>query len=413
MDLKNFMVGNDEKTIDQINTIANSPAYKDSKIRIMADAHSGIGAVIGSTMTFTDKICPATVGVDISCRVTAFNLPYVGHFDEVELKRLDKVIHNVVPTGFNVNDRERKLSVFFPYEKIRCWDSLKNHDRLRRSMGTLGGSNHYIELDWDEDTLSAWLVIHSGSRNLGKQIAEYYQEKAIAVRDRRIETRKRICEDTIRSLRELGQFDLIQHEIDIRNRDIAEEPENDLCYLTGADLEDYLHDAKLCDEWSFNNHATMFEAIARGMNWPGFEYYSSSENAEFRLITCTHNYVDVNNKIVRKGAISAQKDELGLIPLNMRDGILVVRGKGNPDYNYSLPHGAGRIMSRGEACREIRLADFQEAMEGIYTSSIGESTLDESPMVYKDTNAIIAAIGDNAEIIGHWKPLYNFKNHKE
>lgn len=412
-DIKNFMVGNDQKTIDQINELANSPAFKNSKIRIMADAHSGIGAVIGSTFTFTDKICPSTVGVDISCRVSAFNLPYEGTFNEQELACLDKVVNNVVPTGFNVRKKECKFSQNFPYENLRCWDFLKNKDRLRKSMGSLGGNNHYIELDWDEDTRSAWLVIHSGSRNLGKQIAEYYQAKAIAARDHRIDIRNRLCKTAIHGWKELGQFDLIQHEIDMRDKDINAEPVNDLCYLIGDDLDDYLHDAKLCNDWSYLNHVVMFNAIARGMNWSSFENYSDKNNAEFRYITCIHNYVDVDNKIIRKGAISAQKDEFGLIPLNMRDGILIVKGKGNEDYNYSAPHGAGRIMSRKAAKEDLSMTEFQETMEGIYSSSIRISTLDEAPMAYKSSDDIIAAISNTVEIVGHMKPLYNFKDHSK
>lgn len=366
--LKSYMVGYDEKTVEQIETIANSPAYQESKIRIMPDAHAGKGSCVGFTATFEDKICPNTVGVDIACRVSLFDLTFANReWDKRDLVQFDNVVNRVVPAGFSVRGKEHKLSLDFPYEDLRCWNELRNHTHLRKSLGTLGGGNHYIELDKDERG-NVWLSVHCGSRNLGKQVAEYYQAKAITARDARL---------------------------------VKMWVADDLCYIEGQDLEDYLNDMKLCNEWSFRNHMAIYDAIAEEFGLP----------ATCDYITCIHNYVDVDNKLIRKGAISANAGEYGIIPLNMRDGLLVVQGRGNEDWNNSLPHGAGRILSRGAAKKELDLLEFENTMEGIYSTSIGFSTLDEAPMAYKPADEIIAAIGDNARIVGHLMPIYNFKAH--
>ena len=394
-DVKNFMVGFDTTTVDQINKFANSIAYRDSKIRIMPDAHAGKGAVIGSTMTYSDKIVPATVGVDIACRVTAFN---VGSLTNLDLYKLDEICRNRIPTGSSVRQNEHEDSLIFPYESLYCWENLKNHDRLRKSMGTLGGGNHYIELDRDKEKNEYWLVIHSGSRNLGKQVAEYYQDLALEERENRIQNIKKYLKDDITYLRKTDAVNLIQKVIDISKSLINAEPSDDLCYITGENMNHYLHDMRICNNFSFHSHMVIFKEIANNMNWDSTQH-----------ITCIHNYVDVDHNIIRKGAIAGYGGQMGLIPLNMRDGILVVKALGNQDWNCSLPHGAGRIMSRGQAHKKISLKDFQTAMKGIVSSSVVKSTLDESPMAYKDAQAIIDAIRPNAKILIHMYPVWNFK----
>lgn len=396
-DVKNYMVGSDQNTLDQIDSFVNSVAYQNSKIRIMPDAHAGKGAVVGSTITFSDKIVPATVGVDIACRVSAFRIDS----SNIDLGYLDQVVNEVIPSGFSVRSVEHELSIDFPYEDIYCWENLCNHDRLRKSMGTLGGGNHYIELDYEENTNQYWLVIHCGSRNLGKQIAEYYQNIALEKRDSRIKAYNEAKNNEIAHLRDIKRFDFIMETISYWQEVINSEPSDDLCYIEGDDLNNYLHDMQICNDFSYKSHLAIYREIANLMGW-SFDPFK---------ISCIHNYVDVEHRIIRKGAIEGYEGKVGLIPLNMRDGILIVRSLGNEDWNCSLPHGAGRVMSRGEARRHLSLDDFCASMEGIVTSSVNADTIDEAPAVYKDASAIIEAITPNAQIISHMRPLWNFKAH--
>lgn len=394
-DVKNYMVGNDQKTIDQIYEFAASPAYCDSKIRIMPDAHAGKGAVVGSTIEFKDKIVPGTIGVDIACRVSAFLV----NSDVIDYEYLDQICREHIPTGFNIRSVEHELSIDFPYEDLYCWEYLQNHDRLRKSMGTLGGGNHYLELDYNSEYNQYWFVIHCGSRNLGKQIAEYYQQIAIDRRNERIEQHRLHQKMGISIFRAINRVDQIQEWIELCREIIAAEPQDDLCYLEGEDMEHYLHDMKICNKFSYRSHMAIYREVAKYMGW--------ASNPQ--KITCIHNYVDVDHHIIRKGAIEGYKGQVGLIPLNMRDGILIVRSFGNEDWNCSLPHGAGRVMSRGEARKNLRLEDFEMAMKGISSSSVVTETIDEAPMVYKDAEAIIEAIAPNAQIIAHMYPVWNFK----
>lgn len=256
--------------------------------------------------------------------------------------------------------------------------------------------NHYIAVEGNDE--NKYLAIHCGSRNLGLRVANYYQERAIAARDARKKEIYDRYEQMIAEKREKGYFDAIQQLIEIRNTEIAAEPIDDLCYIEGQDMDDYLHDMDMLRQWSYLNHVTISQMIAQNCGW---EY-----SAE---ISSIHNYVDTEHKIIRKGAISAYEEELGIIPLNMRDGSLIVEGKGNEKWNCSLPHGAGRILSRSEARRILDLADYEKSMEGIYTTSVCSSTIDEAPDAYKPAELIEQAIGDNAEIIEHIYPIYNFK----
>ena len=389
----NYAVCGNDTLDEQLKTIRESEAYREQDIAIMCDAHAGKGAVVGFTSTYDDKIVPCTVGVDIACRVSLFRID-----GEIDLDVLDKAIHEYVPSGNSIRQNEPIESQQFPYEELRCWNAIKDgEERYRKSMGTLGSGNHMIELDRSKNG-DNWLLIHCGSRNLGLRVANYYQELAIAARDARKKEIYDRYEQVIAEKREKGYFDAIQQLIEIRKTEIAAEPIDDLCYIEGQDMEDYLHDMDMLRKWSYLNHCTIASFIAMVTGWSYPEGISS-----------IHNYVDTEHKIVRKGAIAAYEGGLGIIPLNMRDGSLIVRGKGNPDWNCSLPHGAGRILSRGEARRSLDLADYEKSMEGIYTPSVCSSTIDEAPDAYKPAELIEQAIGDNAEIIEHIYPIYNFK----
>lgn len=388
----NYAVCGSETLDEQLNIIRNSEAYREQDIAIMPDAHAGKGAVVGFSSTYDDKIVPYTVGVDIACRVTLFRI--VG---DIDLDALDRAIHNHIPSGNSIRQTEVFGSQYFSYEKLRCWDGIKDgEERYRKSMGTLGGGNHYIAVEGNNE--NKYLAVHCGSRNLGLRVANYYQDKAIAARDARKKEIYDRYEQMIVEKREKGYFDAIQQLIEIRNTEIAAEPIDDLCHIEGQDMDDYLHDMDMLRQWSYLNHVTISQVIAQNCGW---EY-----SAE---ISSIHNYVDTEHKIIRKGAISAYEGEFGIIPLNMRDGSLIVEGKGNENWNCSLPHGAGRILSRSEARRTLDLADYEQSMQGIYTTSVCASTIDEAPDAYKPAELIERAIVDNAEIIEHIYPIYNFK----
>ena len=388
----NYAVCGNDTLDEQLKVICESEAYREQDIAIMPDAHAGKGAVVGFTSTYDDKIVPCTVGVDIACRVSLFRID-----GEIDLDVLDKAIHEHVPSGNSIRQTEVLGSQYFSYEKLRCWDGIKDgEERYRKSMGTLGGGNHYIAVEGNDE--NKYLAIHCGSRNLGLRVANYYQDKAIAARDARKKEIYDRYEQMIAEKREKGYFDAIQQLIEIRKTEIAAEPIDDLCYIEGQDMDDYLHDMDMLRQWSYLNHVTISQVIAQNCGW---EY-----SAE---ISSIHNYVDTEHKIIRKGAISAYEGELGIIPLNMRDGSLIVEGKGDKNWNCSLPHGAGRILSRSEARRTLDLADYKKSMEGIYTTSVCSSTIDEAPNAYKPAELIEQAIGDNAEIIEHIRPIYNFK----
>ena len=391
----NYTVDNINEMAEEINYLRRYSIYRNSDIALMPDAHKGKAhASVGFVATYKDKIIPATCGVDIACRVSAYHI----YADDIDFEQLDKVIHERVPSGHSIRSVEHELSVKFPYDELRCWNAIKdNEERYRKSMGTLGQGNHMIEVDQSHDG-TCYLIIHTGSRNLGVMVANYYQSKGIAARDQRIKDIYDRYEQAIAVEREEGHFDQIQSLLDGRKVEILSQPENDLCYIEGQDMEDYLHDMDMLRFWSFDNHQVIAYEIFNGMGWDMFEHFSS-----------IHNYVDTENHIIRKGAIAAYEGQLGIIPLNMASGSLIVRGKGNEDYLCSAPHGAGRVMSRKAARLNIDMADYQKAMEGIYTTSVCNDTLDEAPQSYKDAGAIIAAIQPTVDIIEHVRPRYNFK----
>ena len=394
-DLKIFTNNIEEEARNQIDELLEQEAFKDSKIRIMPDVHAGKGCVIGFTGDLGNKVIPAVTGVDIGCGMLCVELGKI----DLDLVKLDKIIREYVPSGMNVH-QEQKYK-FLEFEDLYCKNELKNKDNwLEKSLGTLGGGNHFIEVDVDEDD-NKYLVIHTGSRNLGKQVAEIYQEKAIkycSYEKEAKEERERI----IIEYKEQGREKEIQAaliEVANKYKDKTKLPK-DLCYLEGDLREDYLHDMKICQQFAtFNRETIAGEIIARMGLMLCVENY-------FHTI---HNYISFEDNIVRKGAISAKKGERVLIPMNMRDGCIIGIGKGNKDWNESAPHGAGRIMSRAKVKENIKLEDFENSMKGIYTTSVNEETIDESPFAYKPMQEIIDYIGDTVEIEKIIKPIYNFK----
>lgn len=393
MNLKIFTKNIEEQAINQINELLKQEAFKNSKVRIMPDVHAGKGCVIGFTGNLGEKVIPNIVGVDIGCGMLCVEL---GNID-LDLERLDKIIREYVPSGMNVHENQRYE--FLELEQLYCYKLLKNKDNwLEKSMGTLGGGNHFIEIDADKEN-NKYLVIHTGSRNLGKQIAEIYQDKAIKYcsyeKEMNIEKK-----NIIKEYKEQGREKEIQNKlVEISNKYSGKTKlPKDLCYLEGDLREYYLHDMKICQEFAKYNRRYIASIILEQMNIMHYEWFES-----------VHNYIGFEDNIVRKGAISARKGEKVIIPMNMRDGCIIGIGKGNDDWNQSAPHGAGRIMSRMKARENINMEDYIKSMDGIYSTSINEDTIDESPMVYKPMQEIIDNIGYTVDIIKIIKPIYNFK----
>ena len=408
-DLKIFTDNIEKEAIDQINTLLEQPAFADCKIRIMPDVHAGAGCVIGFTADLGDKVIPNIVGVDIGCGMLTVELggidtgingktdsSIVDYVTDIDYEKLDNVIRTCIPSGRNVHE---EINYIFPELKnLRCYNKLKNIDWLERSMGTLGGGNHFIEIDEGFEGRK-YLVIHTGSRNLGKQVADYYQNLAVELmigRDKLAYERDRL----IAEYKDQGRSSEIQDAIkELRNtwRKKTNDIPKELCYLTGKYRDDYIYDMKICQRFAKQNRLMIALKIMLSMGWYSIDLFET-----------VHNYIDESN-MIRKGAISAKKGEKVLIPINMRDGSLLCVGKGNEDWNCSAPHGAGRIMSRNKARESISMETFRESMTGIYTTSVCESTIDESPMVYKPMDEIINNIKDTVDILDVLKPVYNFK----
>ena len=389
----NFAVSNYDEMEEELTFLRKNSIYNESDIAIMPDAHRGKAhASVGFTATYDDKIIPNTCGVDLCCRVSLFRID-----GEIDLDILDKAIHEHVPSGNSIRQNEPIESRQFPYEELRCWDAIKDgEERYRKSMGTLGSGNHAIWVEGNNNIY--YLGIHCGTRGLGLNVANYYQELAIATRDARKKEIYDRYEQAITVEREKGHFDQIQSLLDGRKVEILSQPENDLCYIEGRDMENYLYDMDMLRDWSFLNHQVIAYEIFGNMGWDMFEHFSS-----------IHNYVDTDAHIIRKGAIAAYEGELGIIPLNMRDGSLIVRGKSNENYLCSAPHGAGRIMSRSVARKSLALEDYEKQMDGIYTTSVCSATIDEAPDAYKPAELIEQAVEDTVEIVEHIRPIYNFK----
>lgn len=425
---KVFASAIDEETIGQIQELCNQSWAKDTKIAIMPDCHAGKGCTIGTTMTIVDKVCPNLVGVDIGCGMLTIELPK--ELNDLSLEKLDAFISSSIPAGFSINEKRcyNPLRSGLKFEKLKCHSMLENKQELEKAVGSLGGGNHFIEIDKDDEG-NLYLVIHTGSHNLGKQVADIYQKIAFKDCSKQKERRKNERELLISSLINLGKAQEIEAELKRFDASYQEEIkiQKDLCYLEGYHMADYLHDMDLCQRFAQLNRKT----IALGILEHLFKEKYNSKNAtvwvetdksdcgyedenvdiRFNAFETIHNYINRDDHILRKGAISAKENETILIPINMRDGAIIAIGKGNPEYNYSGPHGAGRLMSRSEAKDKISMEEFQESMKGIYSTSVIESTLDESPMSYKSLEDILDNISESIEIIKRIKPIYNFKAH--
>jgi len=381
----------EDGAIEQIRRMCDYALTEGSKIRIMPDVHAGKGCTIGTTMTITDKACPNIVGVDIGCGM------YTVKIDEKELDfaKIDEACH-YIPSGMNVWEGRKE---HFDMTGLKCYRYLKDSRRLERSLGTLGGGNHFIEIDKASDG-TLYLVIHSGSRNLGKQVAEYYQQLAIDLHMGKEDYFKK-RDEIITTYKAEGRRGEIQTALtELKNSFETQDLliPNDICWLYGTFLDDYLHDVEVCQKFAKRSRELMAETL--------FERTGLTAGESFHTI---HNYIDTDEMILRKGAIAAHKGEKILIPINMRDGVVLATGKGNPEWNYSAPHGAGRLMSRSQAKENLSMEDYRAAMEGIYTTSVNEKTLDEAPMAYKSLEDIIDVIKDSVDIIDIMKPVYNFK----
>ena len=356
-----------------------------SNIRIMPDTHAGAGCTIGTTMTVSDKVVPNLVGVDIGCGMLVVKLLQ----KEIDFSQLDEVIRKYIPSGFSVREKEHSLAKSINIDKLRCIKHIKL-DRVPLSVGTLGGGNHFIEINRDSSN-SLYLVIHSGSRNLGKQVAEYYQDVAF----KSLLSKHKDTSGIIKKLKSDGKHSEIESTI---KKLAIGKTDKALAYLEGTNFNDYIHDMKIVQNFATLNRKAMADEVLRNM--------SLSEVSSFTTI---HNYIDTDNMILRKGAISAKLDEVVLIPINMRDGSLLCKGRGMQDWNYSAPHGAGRIMSRSQAKKLVSLNEYKESMTDVWTTSVNEHTLDESPMVYKPIEEILENIKESVDMLDILKPLYNFK----
>lgn len=390
-DLKIFAKTLESKAKDQIDLLCAQSAFKDAKIRIMPDVHAGAGCVIGFTADLGDKVIPNIVGVDIGCGMLATKIK---GDQRPDLSRLDAVIKEVVPAGRNANDHKTST---MDLRELICFKKLINADWIDASMGTLGGGNHFIELDESSDG-GHWLVIHTGSRNVGKQVAEIYQDIAISDCSFESECNKEVA-DAIARLKASGNQKLIHSEISKIKQKYAGRTKlpRELCYVEGDHRNQYLSDMRFAQKWAVLNREMIADKIFKAMGW-------EKEN-QFCTI---HNYIDDFN-MIRKGSIAAKKGERVIIPLNMRDGSIIAVGKGNEDWNYSAPHGAGRLMSRTQARATLKLGDFTKTMNGIYTTTANEETIDEAPMAYKDASEILSLIEPTVEVKDIIKPIYNFK----
>lgn len=379
----------EDKAAEQIKLVCDQEAFANCTIRIMPDVHAGKGCTIGTTMTITDKIVPGMVGVDIGCGMETVRLDAAS----VNFERLDEVVHNDIPSGFDVRKIPHKYADEIDLSQLRCVSHV-NIDRAYRSIGTLGGGNHFIEFAQAE-TGEIYMVVHSGSRHLGCEVADYYQTEGY---NALCGCAQHQLNEIISRLKAEGRQKEIQSTISRLKARAAISMPKDLAYVEGALFEDYIHDMKIMQRFAVLNRQAMVDTILAGMHLSAVEEF-----------TTIHNYIDTETMILRKGAVSAKAGEKLLVPINMRDGSLICVGKGNPNWNHSAPHGAGRLMSRSRAFHELSMEQYKAEMSGIYSTCVMQETLDESPMAYKPIDEIIAQIEPTAEILARIKPLYNFK----
>ena len=389
MNLKIFTDNVEEKALQQIHTLCEHPAFSDCKVRIMPDVHAGAGCVIGFTADLGNKVIPNVVGVDIGCGMLTVCL---GNID-IDFDKLDSVIRENVPSGMQVHE---SVQADVGSIGLKCVQSLRNVDWLNRSLGTLGGGNHFIEIDEDDEG-NKYLVIHTGSRNLGKQVCDYYQNLAVSNLIGKNKLQNEISE-LVKEYKKNGRDSEIENAIKKMKSERKEyNIPKELCYLIGVDREDYLNDMRICQMFAELNRYRIAKAITDNMGWEMLDLFET-----------VHNYIGDDN-IVRKGAIAAYKGQRVLIPMNMRDGCIIGIGKGNEDWDFSAPHGAGRIMSRNAARENISMEEYKNSMKDIYSTCVNKSTIDESPMAYKPMEEIVENIKDAVEIERIIKPIYNFK----
>ena len=383
---KVFALKIDDETNKQVKELLDQEFTKDSRIAIMPDCHAGAGCVIGTTMTIKDKIVPFLVGVDVGCGMLVAKFAK----DNLSLKDLDDFIHENIPAGMNVNDEAYEFKTRL--EDLKCWNKLKNHSYLKKSMCSLGGGNHFIELDIDEKGYY-YLVVHTGSRNLGTQIAEFYQKRAISYHKHQHDL---LLKQKIEEMRKKDPSKIQQLVSGFKGYKFNE----NLCYLEGEDYISYLHDMNIAQNFASENRRFIMKKILKflGLYITKLDVFES-----------VHNYINMKDKILRKGSIAAYRGQKLIIPINMRDGCIIGVGKGNKEYNYSAPHGAGRILSRKKAKETISLEDYKKSMKGIYSTCINMNTIDESCFAYKPIESIIPCIKDSVDIINIIKPIYNFK----
>ena len=386
---------------NQIYNLINQIAFEQAKVRIMPDVHVGSGCVVGFTSTFTNKIIPNVIGVDIGCGMLTVELGKI----DIDYEGLDKFIKENIPYESDINKtyREEKL-----VQKLRCYKYLNDIPRALKSCMSLGGGNHFIEIDKDNDD-NKYLVIHSGSRNLGLQVAEYYQAKAIDY-CKNIGNEEK--QNKLEELKTLGKIEEIDEAIKIICEKYAKYTKipNEFTFLENENMSNYIYDVQVCQEFAHRNRILMAEAILKYLNLSRLLPLETKSSNE-KWFETIHNFIEINDKgkFIRKGAIPAYNQQRVIIPMNMKDGSIIALGKGNPDWNYSAPHGAGRLLSRGEAKNLISVEDFEKAMEGIFTTTVNKSTIDESPFAYKPVDSIIKLISPTVEIINEIKPVYNFK----
>lgn len=379
----------DEASISQVLLLLNQEFVTDSKIRLMPDIHAGAGCTIGTTMTITDKIVPNLVGVDIGCGMETIRIKE----KHLELQKLDKLIYEKIPSGFNIREKAHRYFEEIDLEGLHCYKHIDSR-RAEKSLGTLGGGNHFIEVNKDGEG-NIYVVVHSGSRHLGLEVANFYQEEGYKVLNG---STKKDINVLIADLKAKGKEREIQKSITkLKNTKRTDIPKQ-LAYVSGELFEQYIHDMKIVQKYAELNRQAMIDEIIKGMKIHVVEQF-----------TTIHNYIDTDAMILRKGAVSARKEEKLIIPINMRDGSLVCIGKGNDDWNQSAPHGAGRLMSRSAAKESFTVSEFKNQMNGIYTTSVNKDTLDECPMAYKKMDDIVKNIGDTVDIVKIIKPIYNFK----
>lgn len=386
---KVFMDIVDDVSISQVMLLLDQEFVSGSQIRLMPDIHAGVGCTIGTTMTISDKVVPNLVGVDIGCGMEVVRLEET----HLELQKLDKLIYDKIPSGFSVRSNTHRYYQNCSLEELYCKDKV-NLNRAEKSLGTLGGGNHFIEANRDNEG-NLYLVVHSGSRHLGLEVANYYQEEGYHVLNGNTKLDQ---EKLIKELKSQGREKEIRNSIKALKNVIRTNIPKQLAYVSGELFDQYIHDMKIVQEFAMYNRQAMMDELVRGMSLRVAEQF-----------TTIHNYIDTEAMVLRKGAVSAKNGEKLIIPINMRDGSLICLGKGNDDWNQSAPHGAGRLMSRIKAKSSFTVNEFKHQMEGIYTTSVNSETLDECPMAYKDMKDIVNNIGETAEVLRIVKPIYNFK----